>query len=86
MILLLSGILLFIAFLSADILWSFKRNEFMEHEAKRCLGNMCEIEDSWSSGDKFYTYGFTIIRENGKNRFVKQTKLYGSSLLCGGNQ
>ena len=81
MFLLVSGILLFFAFLSMEFVWSFKKNTFMEKEAKRCLSNQCEVDDEWSSIGRIYTRGFTVIRENGKNKFIKQAKICGPSLL-----
>ena len=76
MSLLFASILLFMALLSVSFVWSFKKNEFMENEVQRCHKSLCEIDDNWSTHGKVYTKGFTIVEENGKQRFVKQAKLY----------
>ena len=81
MSLLLAGVLLFIALLSASFVWSFRKNEFMESEASRILNNYCEVDDNWSSNGRIYTKGFTVIEENGKQRFVKQAKLCDAGIL-----
>ena len=81
MSLLLAGILIFIALLSASFVWSLKKSKFMEQESKRCLNGLCEIDDNWSSQGKVYTKGFAIVEENGKQRFVKQAKLCDMGLL-----
>ena len=81
MSLLVFGIFLFLAILSASFIWSFKKNEFMEQEAKRCVNGLCEADDEWSSNGRIYTRGFTVIKENGKNRFIKQAKLCDAGIL-----
>ena len=81
MSLLFAGILLFIAFLSASFVWSFKKDDFMEKEAKRCINGLCEVDDNWSSNGRIYTNGFTVIKQDGKNKFIKQSKLCDAGIL-----
>jgi hypothetical protein len=81
MSLLFAGILLFIALLSASFVWSFKKNEFMEQESVRCLNGLCEVNEEWSPKGRIHTNGFTIIKIDGKTKFIKQSKLCGASML-----
>lgn len=81
MSLLIFGVTFFLAVLSASFLWSFKKDRFMETEAKRCISSYCEVDGKWSSQGKIYTNGFTVIEENGKKRFVKQAKLCDAGIL-----
>ena len=81
MSLLIFGIVFFMALLSASFVWSFRKDEFMEKEAKRCIGSYCEAGSDWSSNGKIYTNGFTIVEENGKKRYIKQAKLCDAGIL-----
>jgi len=64
-----------------SLLWTLKKDVFLENEADRCLNNFCEVDKYWNSNGRMYTKGLTVIEENGNKRFVKQAKLCDIGIL-----
>lgn len=73
--------LFFIGLLGLSFVWSFKKNKFWKNESKRCLNNFCEVDENWNSNGKVYSKGLAVIEENGKKRFIKQSKIIDIGLL-----
>jgi hypothetical protein len=75
-------VLLLLAFLSVNLLWSFKKDEWAKQEAERCLVNRCQIDDSWHSQGRVYTKGIALVeKSNGELAFIEQAKLCDVGLL-----
>lgn len=68
-------LLLYVGFISASLLWKFKKDDFLASESNRCLNNFCEVDSNWNSRCRVYTKGLTVIEKNGRKQFVKQAKL-----------
>ncbi len=70
------GILLFfLGIYLTRLLWRFKKNDFLNLEADRCLTKFCEVEQNWNSRGRVYTKGLAFVSKNGEKQFIKQVKL-----------
>ena len=72
---------IFVGFLGVSFLWRFKKDKFLEKEAKRCLNDFCEVDENWNSKGRVYSKGLAVIEENGKKRFIKQAKVCDIGIL-----
>jgi len=75
------GISVFITILVIDLLYSFKKNNFIKEEAKRCSNDYCKSDDSWSSKGRLYTNGFAVIKTKNGKELIKQSKLCDMGIL-----
>ena len=83
--LIIAFIVLYLALLTADLLWSSKKDKFLEEEADRCLNRHCEIDENWSSRGypTVLSAGIALIQDkDDKKRFIKTKKLFYSIDEC----
>ena len=72
----LSFIFLFLAILSAEFLWKYRKDSFLEQEASRCLNDFCESKADMIGEGEIYTTSLTFVKDDAKNiKIIKQAKL-----------
>lgn len=77
--LVLGLVCLYIGLMLGSLFWCFKKNDFLAKDADRCLNRFCEVEEDtireYQLQGYLYTKGLAVIEENGKKRFIKQSKI-----------